>query len=436
MPSITIQSEFVNPQFLKNWLLPAGDDDEGFHQECLSLSFRGAAVAGALELLLGLAGLSGALSWPAGTAVAGLGGVILLARSSRTFYEHARPVVAFSLGLGAAVAIAASGVSGRPAEALAIGAVLLLAIPAFVPLLPAQGLGISLAVAAAGAVAGQSFAAILLALASVILAAFLHDQRRTNYRSFMGLLQVSQEFRDMQSKMAQAETSTTMVQLSAALAHELSSPIGTVSSAVDTLVLLSARQAAAPASDQPRLLALQSDLARSLQESMARLKKIVNRIQRLCTLDEASPQTANLNELLREAAALVGPGEGGKVSFEWNLTPLPELRCRPQQLTVVFWNVILNASQAIETTGRISISSCTKDASVEVRIEDNGRGIPPERLARIFDPVFNVAEGRVSTGNWGLFTSRQFIKNHGGDLRIRSLIGQGTTVTLHIPCSS
>jgi signal transduction histidine kinase len=426
----------VSPQFIKAWLFPSGDDDEGFHQECLSLSYRAASTAASMELLLGMAGLFGPLPWPAGIAVAGLGMGIFVARRTRKFYEQARPVVSFAMGLGSAIAIAASATSTQPAAALAIGAVLLMAIPAYVPLLPAQSLAISLAVAVAGAIAGQYFVAILLAISSVILAAFLHDQRLTNYRTFTGLLQVSQEFRELQSRMVQAESSATMVQLSAALAHELSSPIGTVSSAVDTLVLLSARQATAPASDQARLLALQSDLARSLQDSMARLKKIVNRIQRLCTLDEVTPQPANLNELLREAAALVGPGDSRNVQFEWNLTPLPELRCRPQQLTVVFWNVILNAAQAIETSGRISISSCTRDTIVEVKIEDNGRGIPPERLARIFDPVFNVSDGRVSTGNWGLFTSRQYIKNHGGELRIRSLIGKGTTVTLQIPCTS
>jgi two-component system NtrC family sensor kinase len=69
-------------------------------------------------------------------------------------------------------------------------------------------------------------------------------------------------------------------------------------------------------------------------------------------------------------------------------------------------------------------------------IEDNGRGIPPERLHHIFDPGFEVAEGRVSTGNWSLFTSRQYIKEHGGDIRIQSLVGKGTSVCLTLPAAS
>ena len=128
------------------------------------------------------------------------------------------------------------------------------------------------------------------------------------------------------------------------------------------------------------------------------------------------------------------PKTASNIEFQWNLRPVPELQCRPQQLIVVFWNVLLNASQAFESNGRISISSTVQDTRVEVKIEDNGHGISPERLAHIFEPAFNVTDGRVSTGNWSLFTSRQLIKNHGGELRIRSSVGQGTTVTFHLPC--
>jgi hypothetical protein len=62
--------------------------------------------------------------------------------------------------------------------------------------------------------------------------------------------------------------------------------------------------------------------------------------------------------------------------------------------------------------------------------------IPAGQLAHIFDPRFLVADGRVSTGNWSLFTSRQFIKEHGGDIQIQSLEGKGTTVCLTLPSTT
>jgi signal transduction histidine kinase len=240
----------------------------------------------------------------------------------------------------------------------------------------------------------------------------------------------------MQSRLMRAESSATMVRLSAALAHELSSPIGTVSSGVDTLLALCARRAETPPGEQARFTDLQSDLSRSLHESMERLKKIVNRIQRLTNLDEAVTQRANLNDLLNDAVGLVKPQVQNGVHFDLNLRPLPDVTCRPQQLTTVFCNLLMNSIQAVDGDGRISVSTLADEWRLEVKIEDNGRGIPAERLARIFDPAFMVADGRVSTGNWSLFTSRQFIKEHGGDIRIQSLDGKGTTVSLTLPCSS
>ena len=417
---------------MKSWLFPPSGADEGFYQESLSLSGRGARVAGFLEMGVGLAGFVGGLPWPAALGILVLGVLMWLATRRDALFEHSRAVVAMGLGLGA-LGAALSFPSGFALIAVAI---LLLAAPAVVPLLPWQSMLMSAAVTAAATLHGQAGPVGFLAGAAIVLTAVLYEQRLGNYRSSTGLLHATQEFRDLQSRLVLNESSTTMVRLSAALAHELSSPIGTVSSAVDTLLLLSARQALASGAEQERLLALQTDLGRSLQDSMARLKKIVNRIQRLCHLDEAAMQSVNLNELLREAAALVIPQAATSIDFQWNLQTLPELPCRRQQVTMVFWNVLLNAAQAIDGDGRIRISSTVRDARVEVRIEDDGRGISSERLAQIFDPVFNVADSRVSTGNWSLFTSRQFIKNHGGELRIKSLAGQGTTVIIYLPCKS
>ena len=417
---------------VKSWLFPPSGADEGFYQESLSLSGRGARVGGFLEIGVGLAGFVGGLPWPTALGVLVLGVLTWLATRIDALFEHSRAVVAIGLGLGALGATQ----SLPHGLALVSVAILLLAAPAVVPLLPWQSMLMGAAVTATAALQGHAAPVGFLAGAAIVLTAVLYEQRLGNYRSSTGLLHATQEFRDLQSRLVLNESSATMVRLSAALAHELSSPIGTVSSAVDTLLLLSARQALASGAEQERLVALQTDLGRSLQESMARLKKIVNRIQRLCHLDEAAMQSANLNELLREAAALVIPQAATSIEFQWNLQTLPALQCRPQQMTMVFWNVLLNAAQAIDGDGRVSISSTLRDARVEVRIEDDGRGISSERLAHIFDPVFNVADSRVSTGNWSLFTSRQFIKNHGGELRIKSLAGQGTTVTIYLPCKS
>ena len=71
----------------------------------------------------------------------------------------------------------------------------------------------------------------------------------------------------------------------------------------------------------------------------------------------------------------------------------------------------------------------------EVTVEDSSRGMSPEELANIFDPAFKVKEGRVSTGNWGLFSSRQIVREHGGDIEIDSTPGKGTRLRVTLPYS-
>ena len=87
---------------------------------------------------------------------------------------------------------------------------------------------------------------------------------------------------------------------------------------------------------------------------------------------------------------------------------------------------------AIETEGTIKITSDQQGADVVVEVHDDGKGIPPERLSRLFDPAFRVQGGRVGT-SWGFFVSRSIISEHGGQLEISSAVGRGTTAKIILP---
>jgi len=100
----------------------------------------------------------------------------------------------------------------------------------------------------------------------------------------------------------------------------------------------------------------------------------------------------------------------------------------------VFLNIVLTALDAMPDGGRLDISiDLTDDREyLEVAFEDTGTGIPPHKLTDIFDPFFTSKKRGKGTG-LGLALSLDIVKRHGGDIRVRSEMGHGTTFTVVLP---
>jgi two-component system NtrC family sensor kinase len=98
----------------------------------------------------------------------------------------------------------------------------------------------------------------------------------------------------------------------------------------------------------------------------------------------------------------------------------------------VFLNLLVNAAQAIEGKGQITIRTRKVGEMVEIDIVDNGRGISKENISRIFDPGFTTKGVGVGTG-LGLSICYQIIEDHHGEIRVFSKLGEGTTFTVLLP---
>ena len=178
---------------------------------------------------------------------------------------------------------------------------------------------------------------------------------------------------------------------------------------------------------------LQADVRKSVQQSAQRLKELVARLQRFTYLDQAEVKPADVNEMIRDVAALFEATLQDPLKLELHLDPVRRVVCNPQQIGIVLSSLIQNALKAVNGDGRIVVSSRQSANEVEVDIEDNGHGMSPEQRESIFDPGFRVAQGRIVTGNWSMFNSRQIVREIGGDIRIASSPGQGTRVTVTLP---
>ena len=102
------------------------------------------------------------------------------------------------------------------------------------------------------------------------------------------------------------------------------------------------------------------------------------------------------------------------------------------QLNQVFMNLLVNAAQAIEDKGTVTIRTWVDNGQVDVRIVDTGQGISSEHLEHIFDPGWTTKSRGVGTG-LGLSISYNIVENHGGKLLVESMPGAGATFTVHLP---
>jgi signal transduction histidine kinase len=402
---------------LEQWLLPAEmERNARFQDDLFRLSRTGLRMLGAMELAIAVFG-------HIGVAIA-VGLITLAAGDLKGIRRHAR-AVAMTSGF-----LAAAGLRQSPLWSGELS-LLLFSVVASVPLIPLQtcvlgsSIGVLYGITHWDAVP-QLFV-VFLTLVATGVSALLYAQRRAQFEAHQRALAVQETLTAAQSRAQLAETAMALGRLAAALTHEINTPLGALKSAVDTMVRLSEKP------NRPGVAEVQADLRRSINDSAERLSSVVTRLKRLITLEWNEKQTANVNDLLADAALLAGDHVTDQIRLDWRLTDVPPVACSTNQMTTVFSNLLSNAIAAVEGKGKIEIASDSHNGTVEVTVRDDGCGMDADDVATIFDPGFKVQQGRVLGGNWSLFTARQIVNEHGGDIWIESSKGQGTTAYVTLP---
>jgi signal transduction histidine kinase len=128
-----------------------------------------------------------------------------------------------------------------------------------------------------------------------------------------------------------------------------------------------------------------------------------------------------------------------KIAVERYFKPIPPTLVSPNQIQQVLLNLLINARQAMPSGGRvvIKISHDAEQDMVDLCVRDNGCGIAPEHLRRIFDAFFTTKSGPDASGKGGtglgLAMCRDIIESHQGRIRVESTVGKGTAFTLKLP---
>ena len=113
---------------------------------------------------------------------------------------------------------------------------------------------------------------------------------------------------------------------------------------------------------------------------------------------------------------------------------LPKVDCNPGQINQVLTNLLLNAAQAVEDGGAVSIKTWAEQNSVCVAISDTGPGIPIEIRGRLFEPFFTTKDVGKGAG-LGLSIAYDIVKKHNGEITVVSEMGKGSCFTVRLPVS-
>ncbi|MES2152343.1 MAG: ATP-binding protein [Pseudomonadota bacterium] len=252
-----------------------------------------------------------------------------------------------------------------------------------------------------------------------------------------------------QNQLLQSEKMATIGQLAAGVAHEINNPVGFVNANLGTLQryvdgLLQLLKAYEDAASEPELelirrqidLAyLREDIGNLMLEShdgLQRVRNIVQDLKDFSHVDESERVWADLEAGLDSTLRVVANELKYKVEVVREYARIPQIECYASQLNQVFMNLLVNASHAIEVSGRIVLRTGQDGAWVWVEVEDSGKGIAPQHLDRIFEPFFTTKPVGTGTG-LGLSLSYGIVQKHGGRIEVDSEVGRGTRFRVVLP---
>jgi two-component system, NtrC family, sensor kinase len=264
------------------------------------------------------------------------------------------------------------------------------------------------------------------------------------------------DLEEARSQLVHLEKMASLGQLTAGIAHEINNPINFVSANVrplqrDITILLdvlarysSLEPTAEIGARLAELRELRSELEidyiieeidkliRGIEDGARRTAEIVKGLRNFSRVDESHLKRIDLHEGLDSTLVLLRNSYKDRIEVIREYGDIPEVECYPGQLNQVFMNLLINAIQAIDGAGRITIRTARDVDSVRISISDTGSGIPDAIRERIFDPFFTTKEAGKGTG-LGLSITLGIIRKHHGLIEIDSAPGQGTTFTLTLP---
>ena len=233
---------------------------------------------------------------------------------------------------------------------------------------------------------------------------------------------------------AQAERRAAIGTMAAGIHHEVGNPLNIINTKIQLFLLSKQKGLFSDKSKEE----VASDCENILNETIKQTNRISEITKKLASFakpeKEIKPELVSIPEQIEETLAVVGHElELERIIIEKHINDgLPQILADKRQIQQVLFNLIKNAGQAIEGAGKIIIKALELNNRVHIEIIDTGKGIPQDKLHRIFEPFFSTKATKGGTG-LGLSIVRQLVWRNKGEISVSSEVGKGTTFIIEFP---
>ena len=241
----------------------------------------------------------------------------------------------------------------------------------------------------------------------------------------MVLERARSESERLHARLREAERLATAGELAAGMAHEIRNPLAAI---LNATALLTDETGLTPDERASTLAALRTEARR--------LNRILSDFLQFARPQEARRAPGDIREVVQHVSSLIREdrSRAPRVDVRVAVDPaVPPFAFDRDQVIQVLWNVALNAVEAMNGRGRLSLEVNRRNGDVALSVSDTGAGIAAENLPRVFEPFYT---GKPNGSGLGLTIAERIVDAHGGRIEIDSELGRGTRVTLLFPLAA
>ncbi len=246
-----------------------------------------------------------------------------------------------------------------------------------------------------------------------------------------------EELRKTQEQLFQAEKMSSLGTLSSGIAHEVNNPLSYVMNNIELMkdyigdiVPIKKGQP-----DNKKDITTLKEMENCLEDAKAgteQIRRIISAVYEFSHPGQDRLDYVDINKKIETALNVVWHELKNKVKITKDYADLPKVLGYPHHLVQVFTNLFVNAAYAIPDKGEIRIKTCQQGRTICIEISDTGVGIPEKDIKKIFDPFFTTKDVGKGTG-LGLSIVYNLVTQAGGDIKVESAVGKGTTFKITLP---